>query len=86
LALLPQGFDSSEMQLDPGEYLFIIGNRTGLKEVNFRLERDGKEQLAGAKVSGRRINSKQRLNLTPGTYLVTADENPDWICRIVVGQ
>jgi len=86
LALLPQGFDSQEMQLDPGEYLFIIGNRTGLKEVNVRLEREGKDHVAAAKVSGRRMNWKQRLKLIPGTYLVTADDNPDWTCRIVVGR
>ena len=84
LGVTPQGFDSSELQLDPGEYLFIIGNRTGLKEINVRLEREGKEHVSAATVR-RRGNWKQRLKLTPGTYLVSTDDNPDWICRIVVG-
>jgi hypothetical protein len=30
LALWPEGFETNEMQLEPGDYLFIIGNRTGL--------------------------------------------------------
>jgi|SRR5687768_339361 len=30
LALRPEGFETNEMQLEPGEYLFIIGNRTGI--------------------------------------------------------
>lgn len=86
LALRPEGFDSSEMQLEAGEYLFIIGNRTGLKEVNIRLEHEGNERVATAKVRGRRMDWKQRMKLKPGTYLITADDNPDWTCRIVVGQ
>lgn len=84
LALLPHGFENTEMQLAPGEYLFIIGNRTGLKGVNVRLEREAKESVAAAKVRGSRGDWKQRLKLTPGTYVITADDNPEWTCRIVV--
>lgn len=86
LALQPEGFDSSEMQLVPGEYLFIIGNRTGLKEVSVRLEREGEGRVAAAAVGGRQRDWKNRLKLTPGTYIVTANDNPNWICRITVGR
>jgi hypothetical protein len=27
---------------------------------------------------------EKRLKLTPGNYLVTANDNPEWTCRIVV--
>lgn len=84
LALRPEGFDSNEMQLTAGEYLFMISNRTGLDEVNVRLHREGKERMAAGTVRGRRKEWKQRLKLTSGTYLVTVDGNPDWTCRIVV--
>ena len=86
LALWPEGFDSTEMQLNPGEYLFIIGNRAGLKEMNLRLDREGNERLAAAVVGRRQTDFKTRLKLTTGTYVVTANDNPDWICRIVVGR
>jgi hypothetical protein len=85
LALRPEGFDSREMQLDAGDHLFIISNRTGLKEVNIRLEREGKERVAAVKMHGRRMDWKQRLKFKPGTYLITADDNPEWTCRIMVG-
>lgn len=85
LALWPEGFEKAEMQLDPGEYLFIVGNRTGRKAVNVRLEREGNERVAEAAVGGRQGNWKQRLKLTTGTYIVIADDNPGWICRITVG-
>jgi len=83
LGITPLGFDSNEMQLDAGEYLFIVGNRTGLREVNVRLDREAKQRMAAATVRGRG-NWKQRLKLTPGTYVVSVDDNPNWICRIVV--
>jgi hypothetical protein len=85
LALLPHGFETNEMHLDPGDYLLIVGNRTGLREVNVQLERGGKERVASAIVRGSRTHWKQRLKLTRGTYLVTADNNPDWTCRLIVG-
>ena len=84
LALWPQGFETSEMQLEPGEYLFIVGNRTGLREVNVQLEREGNGRVAEAAVGGRQRDWKKRLKLTPGTYVVTANDNPDWTCRVVV--
>jgi hypothetical protein len=86
LALLPQGFEANELQLEAGEYVFIIGNRTGLKEVNVRLSREGEQRLAEARVGGRQRDWKKRFNLTAGTYIVTANDNPEWTCRIVVRQ
>ena len=84
LALWPEGFEINEMQLAPGEYLFIIGNRTGVRRVSVNLDREGNDRLVAATVGGRQRDFKQRLKLTPGTYAVTADENPNWICRIRV--
>jgi len=86
LALFPEGFENNEMQLNAGEYLFIVGNRTGLREVNVRLDREGNEHVSLATVVERGKGWKQRLKLTPGNYLFTVDENPDWTCRIVVGR
>ena len=86
LGLRPEGFETKEMQLDPGEYLFIIGNRTGLQNVNVRLDRDGNERIDAAAVGGRQRDWKKRLRLSSGVYVLTANDNPDWICRIVVGR
>ena len=85
LALRPEGFETSEIQLAAGEYVFIIGNRTGMKEINVRLDREQRESLVAATLRGRQKDWKQRLKLTPGTYVVRANDNPDWTCRIVVG-
>jgi len=86
LALFPHGFETSEVLLEPGDHLFIIGNRTGLREVNFRIDREGKERVAPPLAISRQKDWKQRLTLTTGTYLITANDNPEWTCRIVVGS
>ena len=86
LALLPEGFDPREMQLAPGDYVFIVGNRTGLREINIRLDREGVARVAVATLAGRQKDWKQRMRLTTGTYLITANDNPEWSCRIVVGR
>ena len=84
LALLPHGFETSEINLVAGEYVLIIGNRTGLREVDVRIDREGKERLGEATVGGRQRDWKQRIKLTPGTYIVGANDNPEWSCRIEV--
>lgn len=84
LALLPHGFETNEMYLDAGTYMFIIGNRTGLKEVNFRIDREGKDRIGESIAGGRKRDWKQRFELTPGNYVVSANDNPEWSCRIVV--
>jgi hypothetical protein len=86
LALLPEGFDQREVQLEPGDYVFIVGNRTGLRDVNVRLDREGVARVAAATLAGRQRDWKQRMRLTTGTYLITANDNPEWSCRIVVGR
>jgi len=86
IALRPEGFETNEMQLEPGNYLFIIGNRTGLQNVNVRLDRDGNERIDAASVGGRQRDWKKRLKLSSGVYVLTANDNPDWVCRIVVGR
>ncbi len=84
LALRSEGFEPQEIQLAAGEYLFVVRNRTGLDEVNVRLLREANQQLATAKVRARQRDWKQRLQLTPGTYVLTESGHPEWSCRIVV--
>ncbi len=82
--LRAEGFEPEEMQLSAGEYFLIVRNRSGLDEFNVRLLRENGENLREARVRGHRRDWKQRLRLTPGTYLFTETNHPDWTCRITV--
>ena len=84
ITLRPEGFEPVEMQIAPGEYLFVVRNRTGLDEVSTQLMRENGEHLGQANIGARRRDWKQRLKLTPGTYLLSEADHPDVTCRIVV--
>ena len=86
LALRPEGFEPSELQLTPGEYLFVVKNRTGLDEINVRLARENGQPMLAGKSGLRRQDLKQRLHLTPGTYRLTETDHPDWTSTIVVSN
>jgi hypothetical protein len=84
LALRSDGFEPAEIKLAAGEYLFVVRNRSGLDEVNVRLFRGNSEQLRSGKVGARRNDWKQRIQLTPGNYVLTETGHPEWTCRIEV--
>lgn len=86
LTLRGEGFEPAEMQLAAGEYLLVVRNRSGLKEVNVRLVRDNSELLGQAKVGARHRDWKPRLRLTPGTYVLAETNYPEWSMRIVVNR
>jgi hypothetical protein len=85
-ALQAEGFEPTEMQLSPGEYLFVVTNRSGLDEVNVRLVRENGQQMIADKVGLKGKELKRRLHLAPGTYRLTETDHPDWACTIVVSE
>ena len=84
ITLRSEGFEPTEMRLPSGEYLVIVRNRTGLASVNVQLQREAGERLGTATVGARQRDWKQRTRLTPGVYLLSETDHPDWTCRIVV--
>jgi hypothetical protein len=84
LELRPEGFEPNEIQLQAGEYMWMIRNRTGLDEVKLSLNRAGNERVTTATAHSRLRDWKQRMKLTPGTYVFSAPGYPDWTCRVVV--
>jgi Na+-transporting methylmalonyl-CoA/oxaloacetate decarboxylase gamma subunit len=86
LTLRSEGFEPAELQLAAGEYLLVVRNRTGLDEVDVSLVRENGQHLGQSKVGARQKDWKQRLKLTPGTYLLNETNHPDWTLRVVVDK
>jgi len=77
------GFAPNEITRPAGDYFFAIGNLSGVKEVTFRLDREHGERLK--EVNAKREKPlKQIVHLTPGTYLLTEANHPEWVCRITI--
>ncbi|HYP54559.1 MAG TPA: hypothetical protein VEQ42_13500 [Pyrinomonadaceae bacterium] len=84
LNLRPEGFEPAELTLAAGDYLLVVNNRTGLDEFALRLEREGQGTLREARPPRRARNWRQMLRLTPGTYLLTETNHPEWALRVTV--
>jgi hypothetical protein len=85
LLLRPEGFDSQTLTIDRGRYILILLNRTGLENLALRVSRvvgnseKPKELMFEGKKKYRIDNL---IDLTPGDYVITVLEHPDWVCRI----
>ena len=84
LTIRPTGFDPAEITLPAGEYLVIVRNSTGLDEFALRLDRDAGERLHDVRMPRYKRRWKQVVSLSPGSYVVTETNHPQWTCRITV--
>jgi hypothetical protein len=78
------GFVPREISRPAGEYVLSINDQSGLQGVALRLDRENGNRMHEAKVSRRKPYWRQLLRLTPGTYLITEANHPEWVCRITV--
>lgn len=84
IQLKPQGFVPQEIVRSPGEYLFSVGNQSGSNEIELAFQREHGGRQHEARLKRERLRWRQKVSLTPGTYLITETSHPDWVCRIVI--
>ena len=84
VTLLPEGFEPAEITRPRGEFLLVVHNRSGLDEVTWRLEREAGSRLREVRLGEGRLRSGSFEDLTPGTYLLSADGHPEWVCRVTI--
>jgi hypothetical protein len=83
LQLRAGGFAPREVTRPAGHYLVLINNVSGSPEVTLQLRRAGEER--SHQVTLKRGSSwRQHVRLTPGIYLVTEANHPDWVCRVTM--
>ena len=82
--ILPTGFEPRQITRPRGRFLLMVSNRTGLDEVEWRLDREAGGRLHAVRLSEGRLGSRQYEDLPPGTYVLTEAGHPDWVCRITI--
>lgn len=78
------GFVPGEISRPAGEYVLSVNDQSGTQGLRLRLERENGERMHEARVSRSKPFWRQLLRLTPGTYLITEANHPEWVCRITV--
>ena len=81
----PNGFEPAEITRPAGQFLLIVDNRSGLEQVQVRVERvTGRERLHDVGLSKEEFTWNTLLRLPPGDYVLTEASHPDWVCRLTL--
>jgi|SRR5689334_9010290 len=70
------GFEPSEVTVSQGKFLILLQNRSGRRDLNFRLTRENEGRVAESDPKRRDWQAHVRLN--PGTYILDEPSNPQW--------
>jgi hypothetical protein len=84
ITIRPTGFEPTEITRPAGPLLLAVDNSSGLAEVQLRLAREHGAQLHEVRVSRHGRNWRQPIEFTPGSYLLTEANHPDWVCHITI--
>ena len=84
ITLQQWGFEPKEINRPVGPFMAIFENRSGLREVKLSLVRASGPEVRRIPVTRNMLNSRQRLELAPGTYVVKEANHPEWECRITI--
>lgn len=84
ITIRPTGFEPAEIARPAGKFLLAIDNRSGLPEIEFRLDRAGGGSESHVRVSRNKIDWRGVVDLRPGVYLLREAYHPEWLCRITV--
>lgn len=84
VTLRPDGFEPAELSLPADPVVLSIHNRSGLEEVDLRLEVEAGPRFKEIRVPRKRLDIKEVVDLRPGRYRLTEANNPAWSCVITV--
>lgn len=84
VTILPDGFDLQEIKRRQGAFFLMVDNRSGLKNVSLRLDREFGNRLREVLMSQANPDWDDLVDLPPGQYLLTEANHPDWTCRITI--
>ncbi|MGE0132301.1 MAG: hypothetical protein AB7U82_29820 [Blastocatellales bacterium] len=80
------GFEPKEITRPKGRFLLVINNRAEQsRQLTFSLADERRNRLKDVKLGANgKKNSNDLYDLSPGAYLLTVAEFPEWVCRITI--
>lgn len=82
LTIRPTGFDPVEITRPRGRFILVVNNRSGVHDLELRLDRERGERQIEVRLPRGRLGWKKLVDPPPGTYILTEANHPDWVCRI----
>jgi hypothetical protein len=84
ITISPRGFEPGAFSIPQGKFFILVENRSGLHSVNLRLDRMSVSRLYDVHVPREQLDWAELLDLSPGEYVLTEADHPDWACRFTV--
>ena len=84
ITVTPAGFDPHEIARPRGRFLLAVENRSGLNELDLRLDREAGGRLREARMPWGHLRWRDVVDLPPGRYVLTEVSRPEWACRITI--
>ena len=86
ITLRPAGFERAQITRPRGLFGIAVENRSGLSDLELRLDRQGGARLNQAQLSRGKAHWKLTLDLLPGRYVLTEANHPEWSCGITISE
>ncbi len=80
------GFDPAVITRPRGPFILALHNRSGERELVFRIFRAQGEQLNELRLRPGRRSQHQRLELPPGDYVISEANHPAWRCDVTISR
>jgi len=80
----PWGFEPKEVTRPKGEFALVVDNWSGLRQLDIHLIRETGERAQNRQISKEGKFDLSYYDLTPGRYLLTDTNHPNWVCRITI--
>ena len=78
-----RGFEPATITRPKDKFILMVDNRSGT-ELSFRLSRETGESLHEIKSSREEPDWNELMNLSPGRYVLSERDHPDWTCSIII--
>ena len=86
LTLKPEGFQPREIRPQGRRFLLSVDNRSGIKELVFRLSRNNGAVLREIRVVGDGGDWSELFDLDQGSYRFSEVAHPAWSCTVVIQE
>jgi hypothetical protein len=81
-SIQPFGIEPGEVNVAQRSYLLIVQNRSGIRDLTFRVETEAGSKLY--EIRNQKLQWKKIFDLNPGRYVLTVVEHPEWRTVITV--
>src|SRR5215207_2646259 len=78
ITIEPHGFEPAEIVRPRGRFLLSIDNRSGLEDIQLRLERADGGRVPALELRNRRLSWREDVDLPPGQYVIRETNQRDW--------